>query len=374
MSHGFVFPGDTVGGHEMMAAKILNVLAASGKNLKIISSRLMYEKLSKRINPEFNIEFIEANFLSFRFESALGYWNPVYARNKTEANRVIDKLKSVTLVIGGINANHNVVLAVCRVAKRLNVETRIYIPMFHYPREMEVGFLTGMSNLLSAKRVLNNTNKVLTIDEFWADRVVKFASRPELSVQIVHNFLNIPAASPKQISHDYVKRICVVGRMDKGQKGIDYLLKILHQMTAVSDIPKHTWVFIGDGPYLPELRKLADACNSSNIGFEFHGWSNNSVALMSGCDSLVMTSRWEGIPTVVAEARLLNLQVFAFDIAAIDRLVEPSDLVPSFDTIAYSNKLIEYLHTNSLHIKSASPYLQMLCDEERFTAEASSVY
>ena len=373
MRHGFIFPGEVLGGHEMMAAKILLTLKQSAKQVVIVSSRTMHAKLVQFIGEDF--ECVEARFTSFRFESTLGYFNPAYFKNKAEARRVVGGFQSVTVILGGVNANHSTILAIGSACAELGVDSRIYIPMFHFPHEMEVKALTGLSNRLSARRVLRCIDKVLTIDEFWAQRVSQFAKRADLKLEVIHNFLaNKAPLAPTQTVGPEGKRLCVVGRMDKEQKGMDYLLRILQELSASPDLPKHTWVFIGDGPHLPAIRRFAEQCQNPNLLFEIQGWRSDSLALMQTCNALVLSSRWEGIPTVVAEALMLRLQVFAFDIAAIDRLVLDDERVACFDTSAYARKLTDYLLAGNIQEFAPRPYLEMMCDEARFQKEACAVF
>lgn len=373
MRHGFIFPGEMVGGHEMMAAKIICALKRGLKQVAIISSRSMYAKLVQYLGEEF--EFVEARFTTFRFESTIGYLNPAYFKNKTEAKRVAHGFNSMTIILGGVNANHSTVLGIGSACAALGVESRIYIPMFHFPHEMEVKVLTGWSNRLSAMRVLKHIDKIVTIDEFWADRVSKFAGRESLKVQVIHNFLTTRAPQlPPQALSPNGKRLCVVGRMDKEQKGMDYLLKILQEISASPSLPRHTWVFIGDGPHLPAIRRFAEQCQNPSLVFEINGWRSDSLTLMQTCNALVLSSRWEGIPTVVAEALMLKLQIFAFDIAAIDRLVAEDERVPCFDTGAYARRIITYLADGSSPMDVPRPYLEMMCNEARFQKEACDVY
>jgi hypothetical protein len=77
---------------------------------------------------------------------------------------------------------------------------------------------------------------------------------------------------------------------------------------------------------------------------------------------------------VVAEALMLKLQVFAFDIAAIDRLVSEDERVPCFDTSAYARKITDYLQRGNSQELAPRPYLAMMCDEARFQKEACNVY
>jgi hypothetical protein len=50
MRHGFIFPGEVVGGHEMMAAKILRALKQGAKQVVIISSRTWCNLSEKILN------------------------------------------------------------------------------------------------------------------------------------------------------------------------------------------------------------------------------------------------------------------------------------------------------------------------------------
>ncbi len=373
MKHGFVFPGDVMGGHEMMAAKILSALQHGGKRVLVLSTRAMYEKLAQFTG--LNFEFVEVQFLTFRFESFLGYANPYYFKNKAQAKRYIAGLTSVTVVLGGVNSHHSTTLAIGTACAEMGIDARLYIPMFHSPKEMDVSVIKGFSNTRSAKRALGAVSTVLTIDEYWAERVRTFANRHSLGLQVIHNYLSrsIPNLAEVKIQNER-KRFCVVGRMDKEQKGMDYVVNVLEVLSTMPELPPHTWVFIGDGPYLGEIKKFAKSCTHPNMAFEFCGWRKDSLTIMRTCDALVLTSRWEGIPTVVAEALMLNLSVFAFDIAAIDLLLVKDELIPCFDSALFAEKLRLYLGSKSTLINRQRPYLDMMCDESRFQQEVLSRY
>lgn len=376
MTHGFVFPGELVGGHEMMAAKVVRALHDEGRALVILSSPTLYQRLQPYIGVA--LPFKTVTFKTFRFESFLGYVNPNYWRNKVAAKQVVSGLSSATLVVGGVNAHQSAALALGQACRELGIISKIYIPMFHNPNEMGVNAVKGWSNIQSARRIFNVYSRVLTIDEYWAQRVATFAQRPQLGLDVIHNFLKLPfvpsPANTERITSGQGKRICVVGRMEKEQKGLDHLLRVLGALAPIPDLPVHTWVFIGDGPYLPDIKQFAQRNANPQMRFEFCGWRKDSVQIMSTCNALALTSRWEGVPTVVAEALLLSLQVFAFDIAGIDRLLFTDERVPCFDANAYARRLVSFLTQETALRPQARPYLDMICNVQRFRQEVSAIY
>jgi hypothetical protein len=71
---------------------------------------------------------------------------------------------------------------------------------------------------------------------------------------------------------------------------------------------------------------------------------------------------------------MLNLRLFAFDIAAIDRLLVQDELVPCFDTDFFAEKLQAYLSGDTTVIDRHRPYLVMMCDKSRFQQEVCTQF
>lgn len=100
------------------------------------------------------------------------------------------------------------------------------------------------------------------------------------------------------------RRILVVTRMLR-RKGIQYLLR------AIEGLPlRHEVHLVGDGPYLPTLRKLAAQLG---VPVTFHGWLDNRSAeltrLYETSDIFVLPSEKENFPVALMEAMDAGLAI-----------------------------------------------------------------
>ncbi len=100
------------------------------------------------------------------------------------------------------------------------------------------------------------------------------------------------------------RRILVVTRMLR-RKGIQFLLQ------AVKELPlRHEIHLVGDGPYLPALRKLAA---QAGVPVTFHGWLDNKSAeltrLYETSEIFALPSEQENFPVALMEAMDAGLAI-----------------------------------------------------------------
>ncbi|WP_264196300.1 glycosyltransferase [Microvirga lenta] len=94
---------------------------------------------------------------------------------------------------------------------------------------------------------------------------------------------------------------------------------------------------------------------------------------MNGCDCLLLTSDWEGSPTVVKEALACNLPVVSVDVGDVKELlagVEPSRIVPS-DPKVIGEAIIDVLKTGA---RSNGSTRAGDVSEENTTSRVLSIY
>lgn len=100
-----------------------------------------------------------------------------------------------------------------------------------------------------------------------------------------------------------------VGRLHE-QKNLERLIDIFSE---IYEIDKHpVLMIVGEGP---EKNKLVEKCKYKNIGDRvlFMGTRDDIPELMSVMDVFVMTSIYEGLPVVVAEAQATGLKLVVSD-------------------------------------------------------------
>ncbi|HAT1515904.1 TPA: glycosyltransferase family 4 protein, partial [Morganella morganii] len=125
------------------------------------------------------------------------------------------------------------------------------------------------------------------------------------NVITIHNPIGF---SSEKISNVKNKRIIAVGRLEY-QKGFDLLINILN----TPKFKESGWALdiFGTGS---QKNKLQEIITSNNIGNIFlKGNSQDIKAEMLGSDFLVLSSRFEGFPMVLAEAMECGLPCISFD-------------------------------------------------------------
>ncbi len=145
---------------------------------------------------------------------------------------------------------------------------------------------------------------------------------------------------------------CGVGRLVE-QKGFDLLLEA-YSKARLKDATLPELVIVGAGEDLEALKKQAASLGINKV-VHFTGFTTNPYCIIKRAEAFVLSSRHEGMPTVLVEAMSLNTPVIAFDCpTGPSELITPDEtgiLVKALDTDALANALCNY---NSLKSKPIS--------------------
>ncbi len=140
---------------------------------------------------------------------------------------------------------------------------------------------------------------------------------------LIHNAMHFPdfAAKSQPITGKKKKEFVIgsVGRLTR-QKGFDLLIR---SVPAVLSKIAAKFYIIGDGEQRGELEALV-----KKLGLEdsviFTGQVSNVPDFFKEMDIFVLSSLWEGLPTVVLEAMFHGIPVVATDIPGTDELISPN--------------------------------------------------
>lgn len=149
------------------------------------------------------------------------------------------------------------------------------------------------------KAIVQGASRVICPSEILEQLVL--AQRPgQLKTVVIPNGLQVGPYTPRSLS----PRILMVTRMLE-RKGAQYVLEALAESPLAAEVN-----MVGDGPYLPELRRRAEALHSPA---KFWGWlDNRSPELRDIYESsgiFVLPSEAENFPIVLLEAMAAGLAI-----------------------------------------------------------------
>ena len=179
---------------------------------------------------------------------------------------------------------------------------------------------------------------IIAPSEFLRQKILR-ADRL-LRVEVIPNGADIA----RFVTTDKTKSVLLCSRMLKF-KGIQYFIE------AVRDL-EVDWEFnvIGDGPYLPELKILAE---NSKTPIRFWGWldknSKEYVELFSKSSVFVFSSKAENFPTVLLEALSAGMAIITSDVGGCPEVVGDAGLyVRPTDTAGIRSSLLSLINNEKL--------------------------
>ena len=107
------------------------------------------------------------------------------------------------------------------------------------------------------------------------------------------------------------------------QKGFDRLLKV-HQKLLNEGFP-HKILIIGDGYDFENIKNLKNELGVSDTA-TLLGFSDNPYPYFKAADFYVLSSRYEGFPTVLFEAITLKKRIIATDVSGVREMLEDGKL------------------------------------------------
>jgi glycosyltransferase involved in cell wall biosynthesis len=108
----------------------------------------------------------------------------------------------------------------------------------------------------------------------------------------------------------------MVGRIQLRQKGHDTALRVLTRLIQAGH-QLHLMI-IGDGPDTPAVRRLADGLGITSQ-IRFLGWRQDVGVLIPLLDTVLLPSRFEGLPQTALQAATAHVPVVGY---SVDGLAE----------------------------------------------------
>lgn len=149
-----------------------------------------------------------------------------------------------------------------------------------------------------------------------ADDLATVVGLPRRRVRVINNPVIVPQLSEmvaQPCDHPWFAPghppvLLAVGRLSP-QKDFECLLRAFAAVRASADA---RLLILGEGPERPRLESLArDLGVAEDV--QLPGWVGNPYPYMARSDLYVLSSRWEGLPTVLIEALYCGLRIVATD-------------------------------------------------------------
>ncbi len=206
------------------------------------------------------------------------------------------------------------------------------------------------------KRVVAGASRIISPSEILERLVI--AQRPgPAKTLVIPNGLEVGEYAPRPQG----SRILVVTRMLE-RKGVQYVLDALAQSPVEPEVH-----IVGDGPYLPELRRKAAALGSTA---KFWGWLDNRSPqlheLYQSSGIFVFPSEAENFPIVLLEAMAAGLAIITSEGTGCAEVVGDAGLlVPVRDPKAISRALARLIENPELRRSLGAAARRRI--EENFT-------
>lgn len=299
----FIFPSPIVGGHELMAIKIIKkwqaekevtVDAYISESNKRISSILNAENITHKCHgvPHRRLQIIHA-FINVKYrKSTLNFLNSIR-----------DKYDDVIVVQGDIELGSVFLL----MAKQAGIMIKSYIPYAHSFKKMGAK-LSLLKDALS-KVVYRSCSNYITISNCFKHDI--FNLNNDAYVDVIENFIDDELSLVPRFNkgNSAVFKIFIIGRVYFKQKGHDILLDSFCKFKKYINQNSELHI-IGDGPDYNKLINKVKKNNLSNC-VVFHGWLDDCWTLSHEIDVLVIPSKFEGVPLTMIEAHSRGIPILA---------------------------------------------------------------
>lgn len=300
----------------------------------------------KNLSPEkYDIDLL-LNLYSGKYLKEVPSWINIYYLNKGEmitTNRIQDIPQKAFRVI------YQSILK--RFPKLLY---KYILPNKKY--DIEFAAIHGMADeilnspIKSSKKIIWIHNDLSNVPEYTEEKIksfFKFDKILVISEKINQLFLNLAISSDQKnkiariynpIDVEEIKKLslesCEIQKIDNKptfisigtvfpQKGFDRLLRA-HRRLLDEGYNHQIWI-VGDGYDFPTIKKLVDDLKVNETA-KLIGFKENPYPYFVQADYYVLSSRYEGYPTVLFEAMVLAKPIIATDVSGVREMLNDGEL------------------------------------------------
>jgi len=192
--------------------------------------------------------------------------------------------------------------------------------------------------------------KTIAVSHGLVDEIIKDISVPKRKIEVIYNPVvteSLKQDMQKPVEHKWLQNktlpvVLAVGRFDPVK---DYSV-LLHAFKHVVSQVETRLLILGEGRERPLLTSLIEELGIEDY-VDMPGFTTNPYPYMKNADLFVLSSKSEGLPTVIIEAMICGCPVVSTDCVAgpseILQNGEYGTLVPVGDSIALGQAIVEAL-------------------------------
>ena len=187
---------------------------------------------------------------------------------------------------------------------------------FHNYNDAEIRKFFGFDKILVISEHIKNDFEKLARNDFERQKILRIYN-PLDTEKIIAS-----AGKPLEITKSNVPTFVAIGTVFP-QKGFDRLLRV--QRRLLDEGFSFNVKIIGDGYDFEKIKKLKEDLNLGDYA-EMTGFSNDPYPHLKAANFFVLSSRYEGFPTVLSEAVTLRKNIIATDVSGAREILENGNL------------------------------------------------
>ncbi|WP_394863581.1 glycosyltransferase [Paraclostridium bifermentans] len=288
-----------VGGAEKVMLNLANGIIKAGYNVDMVLVKAKGEYL-KNIDEKVNIVDLNSN-------SAMGSIGSL--------SKYLKEKQPLAMISAIENCNVAAIIA-NKIAK---VDTKIIVTIHTtLSRVLEdVKNIKVKLNMILQKLLYKNAFKIVSVSKATAEDASITLNIPLDKIDVIYNPIINQSIIEKSndiiddiyFNDDTITNILAVGRLTEA-KSFDTLIKAVNIL--LKDRKDVRLTIIGEGPKREELERLAKDLKIDSY-VDMPGFKDNPYSYMSKCDVFVLSSKWEGLPSVIIEAMACGADIVATD-------------------------------------------------------------
>ena len=187
---------------------------------------------------------------------------------------------------------------------------------FHNYNDAEIRKFFGFDKILVISEHIKNDFEKLARNDFERQKILRIYNPLDTEKVIAS------AGKPLEIAKSNVPTFAAIGTVFP-QKGFDRLLRV--QRRLLDEGFSFNVKIIGDGYDFEKIKKLKEDLNLGDYA-EMTGFSNDPYPHLKAANFFVLSSRYEGFPTVLSEAVTLKKNIIATDVSGAREILENGNL------------------------------------------------